>query len=59
MKNWIMNFVKDERGVESAEYSVAALTIAGGTAATFTAIKGNLKDKGDALVQAINVDAGP
>ena len=44
MKNMILNFVKDERGVESAEFAVAAVTVAGGTAATFTAIKGNLKD---------------
>lgn len=58
MKNMIMNFVKDERGVESAEFAVAAVSIAGGTAATFTAIKGNLKDKGDVLIDAINVDAG-
>lgn len=58
MKNWIMNFVKDERGVESSEFAVAAVTIAGGTAATFTAIKGNLKDKGDTLISAIEVDAG-
>ena len=58
MKNMILNFIKDERGVESAEFAVAAVTIAGGTAATFTTIKGNLKDKGDALVDAINVDAG-
>ena len=58
MKNWIMNFVKDERGVESSECAVAAVTIAGGTAATFTAIKGNLKDKGNTLISAIEVDAG-
>ena len=58
MKNMILNFVKDERGVESAEFAVAAVCVAGGTAATFTAIKGNLKDKGDALINAINVDAG-
>lgn len=58
MKNWILNFVKDERGVESAEFAVAAVTVAGGTAATFTAIKGNLKDKGDALIAAIDVSAG-
>lgn len=58
MKNWIMNFVKDERGVESSEFAVAAVTIAGGTAATFTAIKGNLKDKGNTLISAIEVDAG-
>ena len=58
MKNWIMNFVKDERGVESAEFAVGAVTIAGGTAATYTTIKNDLKSKGDALVTAINVDAG-
>lgn len=54
----LINFLKDERGVESAEFAVAAVTVAGGTAATFTIIKNNLKDKGDALVQAIAVDAG-
>ncbi|MEE2895746.1 MAG: hypothetical protein VX726_08395 [Planctomycetota bacterium] len=58
MKNWILNFVKDERGVESVEFSVAAVSVAGGTAATFTTIKSNLQDKGDALISAIEVDAG-
>tara|TARA_B100001059_G_C17274326_1_gene305154 strand:+ start:273 stop:449 length:177 start_codon:yes stop_codon:yes gene_type:complete len=58
MKNWMINFVKDERGVESAEFAVASVSIAGGTAAVFTTIKGNLKDKGDALINAIAVDAG-
>ncbi len=55
---WFMNFVKDERGVETLEVSVAGLTIAGGAAAGLTAIKDDVQSKGDAIITAITVDAG-
>ena len=55
MKNWIMNFIADESGAESIEFGVGALTIAGGTAATYTQLKENLQDKGDDLITKISV----
>jgi hypothetical protein len=30
MKNWIMNFIADERGAESTELGVSALVVGGG-----------------------------
>ena len=56
--NWIMNFVKDERGVETIEFAVAGLTVAGGAAASLTAIKDDVQDKGAAIIAAVTVDAG-
>ena len=57
MKNWILNFIKDERGAETVEFSVGALTIAGGAAAGYTSLKDNLQDKTDQLIDKISVDA--
>jgi Flp pilus assembly pilin Flp len=57
MIKWITNFIKDERGAETVEFGVGALTIAGGAAAGFTTLKDNLKGKTDELIDAISVDA--
>ena len=54
----ILNFVKDERGVETLEFSVAGLTVAGGAAASLTAIKDDVQTKGTAILSAVTVDAG-
>jgi Flp pilus assembly pilin Flp len=55
--NWILNFVKDERGVETVEFTVAGLTVAGGAAASLTAIKSDVQTKGAAIITAVSVDA--
>ncbi|MFB0985157.1 MAG: hypothetical protein QMB94_02590 [Phycisphaerales bacterium] len=56
--NWIMNFVKDERGVETVEFAVAGLTVAGGAAASLSLIKDDVQAKGTAIITAVTVDAG-
>ncbi|MAD18815.1 MAG: Flp family type IVb pilin [Planctomycetaceae bacterium] len=56
--NWILNFVKDERGVEPVEFAVAGLTVAGGAAASLTTIKEDVQTKGAAIISAVTVDAG-
>jgi Flp pilus assembly pilin Flp len=55
---WILNFVKDERGVESLEFTVAGLTVAGGATAGLTAIKEDVQTKGADILTAISADAG-
>ena len=57
MKNWILNFIKDERGAETVEFSLSALTIGGGAAAGYTSLKDNLQDKTADLIDKISVDA--
>ena len=57
MKNWILNFIKDECGAETVEFGVGALTIGGGAAAGYTSLKDNLQDKTDDLIGKISVDA--
>ncbi len=53
-----MNFVKDERGVETVEFAVAGLTVAGGAAASLSLIKDDVQAKGTAIITAVTVDAG-
>lgn len=55
---WILNFIKDERGVETVEFAVAGLTVAGGAAASLSAIKTDVQTKGAAIITAVTVDAG-
>ena len=57
MKTWIKNFINDERGAETVEFSVGALTIGGGAAAGYTSLKENLQDKTKDLIGKISVDA--
>lgn len=57
MKTWIMNFIADERGAETIEFGVGALTIAGGAAAGYTSLKDNLQTKTDDLISKIDVSA--
>jgi len=54
MKNWIMNFIKDERGAETAELSIATVVVAGGSVAGFTALKGKLADKNTELLDKLD-----
>lgn len=57
MKNWIMNFIADERGSEGPELAVTTLVVAGGAIEGFGALKGALKTKQDNMVSELgNID---
>ena len=45
MKNWIINFIADERGAESTEVAVTGVVIVSGAVAGFTTLKDTLQDK--------------
>jgi Flp pilus assembly pilin Flp len=50
MKNWIMNFIADERGAESTELAVTTLVVAGGAVTGYTSLKTKIGDKTDDLL---------
>lgn len=50
MKNWIMNFIADERGSEGPELGVTTLVVAGGAIEGFSRLKGALQTKQDDMV---------
>lgn len=54
MKNWIMNFIRDERGAESTEMAVTTVVVAGGAVTGFTALKGKLETKNGQLLAAMD-----
>ena len=45
MTNWIMNFIRDERGAESVEFGVTAVVIAGGAVAGTDDLQEAVKQK--------------
>ena len=45
MKNWIMNFIADERGSEGTELAVTTLVVAGGAIEGFNGLKNSLQGK--------------
>ena len=45
MSNWIMNFIRDERGAESVEFGVSAVVIAGGAVAGMDDLQDAVKQK--------------
>jgi Flp pilus assembly pilin Flp len=54
MKNWIMNFIADERGAESTELSVTGIVVAGGAVAGFNTLKGKLDEKNGQLITELD-----
>jgi len=50
MKNWIMNFISDERGAESTELAVTTVVVAGGAVSGYTSLKTKLGEKNDELL---------
>jgi Flp pilus assembly pilin Flp len=50
MKNWIMNFIADERGAESIEFSVASIVAAGGAIFGLVQIRNSTQSKQSILV---------
>ena len=59
MKNWIMNFIADERGAESTELGVAALVVGGGAIAGFEALRDGIKTKNDELIARLGSTSNP
>ena len=59
MKNWIMNFIADERGSEGPELAVTTLVVAGGAIEGFNSLKNSLQTKQNEMIDdlgAIGVD---
>jgi len=50
MKNWVMSFIKDERGAESTELAITTLVVAGGAVSGYTSLKTKIGDKTDDLL---------
>ena len=50
MKNWVMSFIKDERGAESTELAITTLVVAGGAVSGYTSVKNKIGDKTDDLL---------
>jgi Flp pilus assembly pilin Flp len=50
MKNWVMNFITDERGAESTELAITTLVVAGGAVAGYTSVKDKIGDKTESLL---------
>ena len=57
MKNWIMNFIADERGAEGTELAVTTLVVAGGAIEGFNGLKNALKTKQTDMIGNLNAIA--
>ena len=45
MKNWIQNFIADERGTAATEYGITAVVMAGGAASGLSLLRDSLQAK--------------
>ena len=54
MKNWIMNFIADERGAESTELAITGVVVAGGAVTGFTSLKTKLGEKQTELLDKLD-----
>ena len=54
MKNWIINFINDERGAESIELGITGAVVAGGAVAGLSAVKGKVTEKQDDLIAKLD-----
>ncbi len=43
MKNWILNFIADERGTAATEYGITAVVMAGGAASGLSLLRDKLQ----------------
>jgi len=57
MKNWIMNFIRDERGAESTEMAVTTVVVAGGAVVGYQGLQGAIKTKNDDMVDSLTAVA--
>lgn len=54
MKNWIMNFIADERGAESTELAITGVVVAGGAVTGFNLLKGKIDAKQGELMDKLD-----
>lgn len=54
LKNLVMNFVRDERGAESAECGVSTVLYAGGAVAGGKAFRDKIQQKQDQVIDEID-----
>jgi len=50
MKNWIKNFINDERGAESTELAVSVLVVAGGAIASAKSLRNKIQEKNSEMI---------
>ena len=53
MKNWIMNFIADERGAETTEFGVVTTLTAAGSVATLTLVRDKIQEKATDLTASL------
>lgn len=58
MKNWIKNFLNDERGAESTELAITAIVVAGGAVSKFDSIKTKVGEKVDDVLDKLDDATG-
>ena len=54
MKNWVLNFINDERGSEAVELGITGAVVAGGAVAGFNLVKGKITEKQEELVDKLD-----
>lgn len=59
MKNWILNFIADERGTAATEYGITAVVMAGGAASGLSLLRDSLQAKQNDMITILgDSDAG-
>lgn len=56
--NWFINFLKDERGLETTEFLTAAVPVTTGGAVAFVSLRDDIQNKATDLIQIISVGEG-
>ena len=57
MKNWILNFIADERGTAATEYGITAVVMAGGAASGLSLLRDSLQAKQTSMISILD-DSG-
>ena len=57
MKNWILNFIADERGTAATEYGITAVVMAGGAASGLSLLRDSLQAKQSSMIGILD-DSG-
>ena len=54
MKNWILNFIADERGTAATEYGITAVVMAGGAASGLSLLRETLQAKQTTMISILD-----
>jgi len=54
MKNWIKNFLKDERGAETSEIAITTIVIGGGAVSKLSEVKNKVGEKFDETLDKLD-----